>query len=36
MTQHHDLFFKETFSYKEHAVDFLKAVLPANLGMRTK
>jgi predicted transposase/invertase (TIGR01784 family) len=32
MTQHHDLFFKETFSYSEHAVDFLKFVLPAELA----
>jgi predicted transposase YdaD len=32
MTQHHDLFFKETFSYSEHTVDFLKSVLPAELA----
>jgi predicted transposase/invertase (TIGR01784 family) len=32
MTQHHDLFFKETFSYSEHAVDFLKSALPTELA----
>jgi predicted transposase/invertase (TIGR01784 family) len=32
MTQHHDLFFKETFSYSEHVVDFLKATLPPELA----
>jgi recombination-promoting nuclease RpnB len=32
MTQHHDLFFKETFSYSEHVIDFLKATLPPELA----
>jgi predicted transposase/invertase (TIGR01784 family) len=32
MAQHHDLFFKETFSYSEHVVDFLKATLPPALA----
>ena len=32
MTQHHDLFFKETFSYSEHVVDFLKSTLPPELA----
>jgi len=31
MTQHHDLFFKEIFSYSEHVVDFLKSILPSEL-----
>ena len=31
MAQLHDLFFKQTFSYPEHAVDFLKSALPAEL-----
>ena len=32
MTQHHDLFFKETFSYSENVVDFLKSTLPPELA----
>jgi hypothetical protein len=32
MAQSHDLFFKQTFSYSEHAVDFLKFALPAQLA----
>jgi predicted transposase/invertase (TIGR01784 family) len=32
MTQHHDLFFKEIFSYSEHAKDFLKTTLPLELA----
>ncbi len=28
---HHDLFFKRTFSVREHAVDFLRHVLPPAL-----
>ena len=28
---HHDLFFKQTFSIREHAVDFVKHMLPPAL-----
>jgi hypothetical protein len=29
---HHDIFFKQTFSIKEHAVDYLRHVLPAEIS----
>jgi hypothetical protein len=29
---HHDLFFKQTFSIREHAVDFVKHTLPPELA----
>ena len=29
---HHDLFFKQTFSIREHAVDYLQHILPPEVG----
>jgi predicted transposase/invertase (TIGR01784 family) len=29
---HHDVFFKQTFSIKEHAVDYLRHVLPDEIN----
>lgn len=29
---HHDLFFKQTFSIREHAVDYLQNILPPEMG----
>ena len=31
---HHDIFFKHTFSIKEHAVDFASHVLPAEINAK--